>query len=44
MNKLRRVLGGYFWWTYPRGSVPYDIMVTLILAFIFLAPLGYQFR
>ena len=43
MNKLRRVLGGYFWWTYPRGSVPYDIMVTLILAFIFLAPLAINF-
>jgi hypothetical protein len=43
MNKFRRVLGGYFWWTYPRGSVPYDIMVTLILAFIFLAPLAINF-
>ncbi len=40
MSKFRQVLGGYFWWTYPRGSVPYDIMVTLILAFIFLAPLA----
>jgi len=43
MNKLRQVLGGYFWWTYPRGSVPYDIMVTLILAFIFLTPLAINF-
>lgn len=25
-------------WDYPRGSVPYDIMVALILAFIFLTP------
>ena len=35
---------GYFWWTYPRGSVPYDVMVTLILAFIFLAPIWINFR
>jgi hypothetical protein len=43
MNKLRQILGSYFWWTYPRGSVPYDIMVSLILAFIFLAPLAINF-
>ena len=29
---------------YPRGSVHYDVMVTLILAFIFLAPLWINFR
>jgi hypothetical protein len=33
-----RVLKSYLWWTHERGSVPYDIMVTLILAFIFLTP------
>ena len=31
-------LKGYVWWTHERGSVPYDVMVTLILAFIFLTP------
>jgi hypothetical protein len=35
---------GYFWWTYPRGSVHYDVMVTLILAFVFLAPLKFNFK
>ncbi len=35
---------GYFWWTSPRGSVQYDVMVTLILAFIFLTPLWVNFR
>jgi len=25
-------------WDYSRGSIPYDIMVVLILAFIFLTP------
>ena len=31
-------LKSYVWWTHERGSVPYDVMVTLILAFIFLTP------
>jgi hypothetical protein len=33
-----QTIKGYIWWTYPRGSLHYDVMVTLILAFIFLAP------
>ena len=44
MGKLSQTLKGYFWWTYPRGSVHYDVMVTLILAFIFLTPLWVNFR
>jgi hypothetical protein len=28
----------YVWWTHPRGGFHYDVMVTLILAFIFLTP------
>ena len=35
---FRQVLRSYFYWTYPRGSVHYDVMVTLILLFIFLTP------
>ncbi|MGZ4824539.1 MAG: hypothetical protein ACXVZT_07960, partial [Terriglobales bacterium] len=31
-------------WTDKRGSVRYDIMVTLILAFIFLAPYWLNFK
>ena len=44
MSKFGQTLKSYIWWTSPRGSVQYDIMVTLILAFIFLAPLGVNFR
>jgi len=33
-----RVFKSYFYWTYPRGSFHYDIMVTLILLFIFVTP------
>ncbi len=38
MSKLWQTIRGYVWWTWPRGSVHYDIMVTLILMFIFLTP------
>ena len=31
-------------WTYTRGSLQYDVMVTLILAFIFLAPRWINFN
>ena len=33
-NMLKR----FVFWDYERGSVPYDIMCILILAFIFLTP------
>ena len=32
------ILKNYFYWTYPRGCFHYDVMVTLILAFIFITP------
>jgi hypothetical protein len=35
---MSRILRSYFFWTYERGSFHYDVMVTLILAFIFLTP------
>src|SRR3974377_1815560 len=44
MGKISQTLRGYIWWMYPRGSVHYDVMVTLILAFIFLTPLWINFR
>ena len=44
MSKVGQTLRGYFWWTYPRGSVHYDVMVTLILAFIFITPIWVNFR
>lgn len=28
----------YIFWTYERGSLHYDVMVTLILLFLFIAP------
>ena len=35
---IKQVLSSYFYWTYSRGSFHYDIMVTLILLFIFVTP------
>jgi hypothetical protein len=33
-----KLLSSYFWWTYERGSVHFDVMVTLILLFLFVSP------
>jgi hypothetical protein len=38
MSRIGRTLKGYLFWTYDRGSFHYDVMVSLILAFIFIAP------
>lgn len=35
---LKQILLSYFYWTYPRGSFHYDVMVTAILLFIFITP------
>jgi hypothetical protein len=37
-RSVGQVLKSYFYWTYTRGSFHYDVMVTLILAFIFITP------
>lgn len=39
-----RLLRSYFFWTYERGSLHYDVMVTLILLFLFLAPRFINFK
>jgi hypothetical protein len=39
-----KTLRSYFWWTYERGSFHYDVMVTLILLFLFLGPRFIDFR
>ena len=44
MGRIGRTIRGYILWTYERGSLHYDILVTLILLFIFLAPLRFDFK
>jgi len=39
-----RLIKSYFWWTYERGSFHYDVMVTLILLFLFLSPRLIDFK
>jgi len=38
MRSPSELVKSYIFWTYSRGSVHYDVMVTIILAFIFLTP------
>ena len=33
-----KTIRSYIFWTYERGSVQYDVMVTLILLFLFVGP------
>lgn len=33
-----RLLRSYLFWTYDRGSIHYDVMVSLILVFLFVGP------
>ena len=33
-----QTIKSYFWWTHPRGNLHYDVMVTVILLFIFITP------
>ena len=36
--RIGQTLKSYILWTHPRGGVHYDVMVTIILAFIFFTP------
>jgi hypothetical protein len=44
MSSAWRTVKSYFLWTYDRGSFHYDVMVTLILVFIFVAPRFVNFK
>ena len=35
---MGKILRSYIFWTYERGSLHYDVMVTLILIFLFVSP------
>ncbi|MGZ4815268.1 MAG: hypothetical protein ACXVZV_07660, partial [Terriglobales bacterium] len=38
MRRFSEIVKSYIFWTYSRGSIHYDVMVTIILLFIFLTP------
>ena len=39
-----RTIRGFILWSHERGSIQYDVMVTLILIFVFLSPLIINFN
>ena len=41
---LGKTLKSYVLWTYERGSLHYDVMVTIILLFIFVGPRFINFK
>ena len=44
MNSIFRTIRDFVLWSYDRGTIQYDIMVTLILLFVFLSPLWINFN
>ena len=44
MNSIFRTIRDFVLWSYERGTIQYDIMVTLILLFVFLSPLWTNFN
>jgi hypothetical protein len=44
MGAIWRTIRGYILWSYERGSLHYDIMVTLILLFVFVSPHYINFK
>ncbi len=44
MGATWRTIRGYILWSYERGSLHYDIMVTLILLFVFISPRYINFK
>lgn len=44
MTGIWRTIRDYILWSYERGTIQYDVMVTLILLFVFLAPHWINFK
>jgi hypothetical protein len=41
---MKNALRSYIFWTYERGSMQYDVMVTIILLFVFVSPHFIDFK
>ncbi|HEV3036767.1 MAG TPA: hypothetical protein VHA33_03175 [Candidatus Angelobacter sp.] len=44
MSRVGRVIKSYLLWTHDRGSFHYDVMVTVILLFVFVGPRFIDFK
>jgi len=44
VSGIWRTIRDYIFWSYERGTIQYDVMVTLILVFVFLSPKLINFK
>src|SRR5262249_61626067 len=44
MSRFWGTIRDFILWSYERGTIQYDVMVTLILLFVFLSPYWLNFR
>jgi len=44
VGRVWRTVKGFIFWSHERGTVQYDVMVTLILLFVFFSPRLIEFR
>jgi len=44
VSGIWRTIRSYILWSYERGTIQYDVMVTLILLFVFFSPQVINFR
>lgn len=44
MSGIWSTIRDYIFWSYERGTIQYDVMVTLILVFVFLSPRLINFK
>ena len=44
VGRVWRTIKSFIFWSYERGSVQYDVMVTLILLFVFFSPTVIDFN
>lgn len=44
MSKIWRTIRDFILWSYERGTLQYDVMVSLILLFVFLSPFWINFH
>jgi len=44
MSRVGRTIRDFILWSYERGTLQYDVMVTLILLFVFLSPFWIDFH
>ncbi|MGA9811502.1 MAG: hypothetical protein WBQ64_01920 [Terriglobales bacterium] len=44
MSRIWRTIRDFVLWSYERGTLQYDVMVTIILLFVFLSPFWIDFH